>query len=97
MNSLEYVRTKMRVVKENNKWQLEIKVDFNFATDCPLSVNTAPMNSGDPGFRIPEWLATNRFVSQMMEVFETDVRRKVDNRRHQGPAIVLHLPQSETT
>lgn len=78
MNDKEYVREHMKTKTEqirDGKFRLTIDLVYSADTDCPLSVNGAPMNAGKPGEREAKWLGASRFVMQMIELFSEDMRR----------------------
>ena len=76
MNSKEYVREHMKVQQlREGKFRLTINIDFSSDTDCPLSVNSAPMNAGKPGARVAKWLPASRFATCMVELFAEDMAK----------------------
>lgn len=75
-NKNEYVRKVMKVTNRGEgKWRMTINIDYSANTDCPLSVNGAPMNAGKPGARIAKWFGAFRFIAQMYELFQMGVEK----------------------
>jgi hypothetical protein len=68
MNNLEYVRKCLRIKRTPNNAGTKLTIEFTYYDDGLLSNNGSPKGDHTPD-EAERWLASTRFVMQMIEEF----------------------------
>jgi hypothetical protein len=78
MNNLEYVRKCMRIKRTPNDAGTKLTIEFTYYDNGFVSINGSPKGDYTPD-EAERWLASTRFVMQMIEEFRNYINKSKTN------------------